>query len=404
MILSNTAGSNANPLLFICISLILVLVIFSFTAGESDAANVSGTVYYSTTAVADIPLTLWDPQANIRLTTSSDSDGHYFFNNVPAGHYQLWSDFPQDDPLGLTYWSRLFIYDIGETDLSIDYYLWKIMKINNADPFSGGPQTVTTPYPTFCWSGLPESANYRISISSNVAPSATIERAYPISETCYTMQQALDSDQQYDTQVFAYDQNDEVIGFGNFLFDVHTYITFSEYRPTPNSAIQQEVNPFNFLNLKGWINAIDCWMQGNSTKGLNTFQSSLARLNLQPIVHSAVLCSKDSDIDWDSIRVFVNGNDVTGEAGIYPWPANTDCASRGAVVFNKYWIDENVNVRVDASTMDGASGSGRWNFSVDTPWLWGKTKPAVRKIILKQLDPFIDTLETLFLPEPVLGP
>lgn len=181
-------------------------------------------------------------------------------------------------------------------------------------------------------------------------------------------------------------------------------ITFSSFQPSPNSTIHQELDPFGFLSIAGWTNAIDSWIRGNSTKNLNTFQSALARLNLQPIIHSVSLCSKGSAIDWNSVRVFMNNTDVTSEAGLYPWPSNASCDSAGVVVIQKYWINENVDVKVEATTADGSSGTGEWTFSVETSWLWATTKSTVKDIILKKLNPLVDALEALFLPTPVLSP
>jgi hypothetical protein len=116
------------------------------------------------------------------------------------------------------------------------------------------------------------------------------------------------------------------------------------------------------------------------------------------------VCAVGSTIDWTNIKMYINGADVTKYADIQKF-STSDCDSSGFIVAQKYWLNEDVHVKVSVQTMDGTSENAEWIFSVKTKWLWPMTKNALKdKVLAKllgKLSVLEDMLESLFIPSPV---
>ena len=68
------------PMLVVCMAM--------STFAQSDTSSVSGTVTDAQgAAVADVTVTVSNPERNITRTTQSSADGDYSFVGIPPGEY-----------------------------------------------------------------------------------------------------------------------------------------------------------------------------------------------------------------------------------------------------------------------------------------------------------------------------
>lgn len=184
----------------------------------SESWILEGTVYYSTSPVPGIQLSLFDQdltQPPIAVTVS-DGAGHYALS-IPAGPHQLRVAQPGSD------WQTV-IYILQDSStpgtFTLDIYLRKILTI--LQPQSG--TVLITSHPTFCWEPLAEAASYTLQIILNSG--SLVEYQTNLTSTCYETAYALQVGSTYVWLLSAYDAGGREIGFNDapvaYTFQIHT--------------------------------------------------------------------------------------------------------------------------------------------------------------------------------------
>lgn len=168
------------------------------------AWNLQGTVYYSTTPLSGIQISLFDQAMTNPPITSiiSGVDGHYDLP-IPAGiHYLLFSSSGGDLQPVIYYLEDSSAPGTG----TLDVYLRKRMTV--LQPGMGA--ILINPHPVFCWEPLPEAVRYSLQI--NLYQSDLIEYTTSITSTCYEAINTLLVGSTYEWFLRAFDRNGVEIG------------------------------------------------------------------------------------------------------------------------------------------------------------------------------------------------
>lgn len=172
-------------------------------------------------------------------------------------------------------------------------------------------------------------------------------------------------------------------------------IAFSDFQPADGEHIKQEADAQSIISASGWIRRFS-GNRGASTPDTGWLQQQLLRNGVRPVIHS-VDFESTGEIDWTSIKVYLNGTDVTDATLICRFgPSN------GSLEVAHYWFDGTVTVKVEVGTVDGGESSAEWEFTAETAILyptfgWGALKYWLNRWWL----PVTDFLSVLYNPEPL---
>ncbi len=211
-----------------------------------SGATISGTVYYSTTPLANIQVDLKTSSFALVASTTSAANGAYSFSGVAAGSYFLWVYGPNSQYTGAFGQS---IYINSSNLFLMDLYLPKVISLTSP-PHQSTPNAIS---PTFCWQGLPEASNYEFQLNKT-SDWTLIDFVHNIKSNCFTTSKVLQRGVQYTWQVGANDQFNHYIGTttAQFSFTVQKPIVvlvhgWNGMGAPPPFCSNQQVDPDSYF-------------------------------------------------------------------------------------------------------------------------------------------------------------
>jgi len=148
---------------------------------EPAETGIEGTVYYSTTPLSNVKVSLWTDTNEIPGTeVYTDENGEYKILYDIPGEYHILAFLPNS-----VYWSSCYQIVINEGEIILlDFYLIKPLKL--LSPPNGAIISDTTP--TFVWEANPEVVNYLLSIFDGIPPAGNlVVNQAGITNTSYTL-------------------------------------------------------------------------------------------------------------------------------------------------------------------------------------------------------------------------
>lgn len=176
-------------------------------------------------------------------------------------------------------------------------------------------------------------------------------------------------------------------------------ITFGDQSPDPGSEVEQTVDLRSFMSIAGWIKRLEN-RSPLTERELASLQRQLAGMSITPIVHS-VAFESTGEIDWDSVRILVNGVDKTPHALVRRSTPESPSTSSGSVTLPHYWFDEDVSVRVEVANTDGVEASSDWEFSVTPKYLPGPLRGAALEKLTRLVQSYAEVIELRIDPKPI---
>lgn len=173
---------------------------------DAEAYSVYGVVYYSIGRLDGISVELlqdmdeWWKEPPLYSTMTVD--GHYQFDLVPPGSYQIRAFGPTTEYVGWVGFPVEVVSEDVEQDIDLPKDLYLLSPENNS--------AVTTLTPTLFWEANSEAATYTIQI--NFAEDWELVEFGYSSSTSYTVQTELSICVQYAWSVDAYDAQDHWVG------------------------------------------------------------------------------------------------------------------------------------------------------------------------------------------------
>jgi len=202
----------------------LLIISASSPAAAVDGVKISGTVYYSTTPLAGVAVTLQRDSSSGALfaSTASGGAGAYQFVGVPAGMFYIKVYGPSAEYCS---WTGSTIL-VAESDIVRDLHVVKALTA--LSPARGS--LVSAASPRFCWLGLPEAAQYELQLSRR-SDGSLIEDTLGITGTCYTTAHVLEPRVEYSWFVAASDDPGNLVGISPNLFFTYLPLGWRWYLP-----------------------------------------------------------------------------------------------------------------------------------------------------------------------------
>lgn len=186
----------------------LTVLAQAFVAGTAMGAQISGTVYYSTTPLAGYTVHLYDSHFTVLQSATTDPYGHYAFVGVADGSYHLGAG---SDAVYLGSWSGVTVAGV---DRVFNIYRQKCINLLSPPCYA----TVPDASPLFIWDSLPEARKY--SFQLNVTSSwALLDYTY-VPRRFYRTDAVLDEGVEHTWQITAFDANDHYVGYSLVDFRV----------------------------------------------------------------------------------------------------------------------------------------------------------------------------------------